>query len=105
MRVEGSDLVDLRHAQAHFFGQSAQMSRGEVAVFVLNEVQMFDQQIAVARLGAQKVAHFGPCCIVELAALGVVAALALAGFPDALVRSVPFFIQRHCRTSLIFCCV
>ena len=85
MRVEGGDLVDLGLGQAHLFGQRAQVRGGKVAVRVLNEVQKLDQQVAVARAVAQERLHPGQRVIIQLAALRVVAALAPARFPNALV--------------------
>ena len=49
MRIEGRDLVDLRHGDPEFFGQSMQMTLGQAPFLVLDEVQIFDQQGALAR--------------------------------------------------------
>ncbi len=84
MRIEGRDLVDFGHGEPHLLGQRAQMGRGQMAEPVLNEVQMLDQQIPAARRISQQLAHLGPGLLVQLAALGRAAPLALARFPDAL---------------------
>jgi len=47
--VEGRDLVDLGERQPHFLRQRGEMRGGEVAVLVLNQMQMLDQQVAPAR--------------------------------------------------------
>ena len=86
MGIEGRDLVDLCHAQAHFLGQSTQMRCGKMAIFILDEVQILNQQIAPARAVAQQRAHLFPWSVLKLTALGVMASLPLAGFPNALAR-------------------
>ena len=49
MRVEGRDLVDLGQRHLHLGGERGEMRGGEMAVVVLDEMQMLDQQIAPAR--------------------------------------------------------
>ena len=49
VRVEGRDLVHFGQRHLHFGRESGQMRGGEVAVFVLNEMQVLDQEIAPAR--------------------------------------------------------
>jgi hypothetical protein len=53
--------------------------------FVLDKMQVFDQQIALARTAAQKAADIIPSIILQLAAFGRVAPFAFARFPDALL--------------------
>ena len=99
MRVETGDLIDFGHRQAHLFGQGAQMRGREVSIAVLDQMQVLDQQVAVARAVAQKRANVLPCRVLHLPTLGVMPPLALAGFPDALLRFLPrrfaVIIQRH----------
>ena len=90
MGVKGRHFPDLGHRHAHFFRQRPQMRGGKVAVCILNEMQELDQQVAAARTVAQKRAHLVPSAIFQLSALGRVAPLALAGFPDS-----GFVIERH----------
>src|SRR3546814_9847729 len=52
--VEGGDLIDRRHRQIHLLGQRAQVARRQVAVAVLNPVQVLDQQIRPPRAVAQQ---------------------------------------------------
>ena len=54
MGVEGRDLVDLGERKLHLLSQRGQVRRREMAVAVLDEVQVLDQQIATARPVAQK---------------------------------------------------
>ena len=54
MGVEGRDLVDLRHRDLELFGQRVQVPLGQAALLVLDEVQVFDQQRALARPVAQQ---------------------------------------------------
>ncbi len=90
MGVEAGHFIDLGHAQAHFLGQGAQVRGREMAIFILNQVQEFDQQVAVARAVAQKRPHLGLGRVIDLAAFRRDPPLALARFPDALA-----FIQCH----------
>ena len=55
--VEGGDLVDLGHRQFHFLGQGGQVAGRKVAVTVLDQVQVLDQQVAPAGKIGQKVPH------------------------------------------------
>ena len=48
MRIEGRDLVDLRHGDPEFFRQRVQMTLGQAAFLVLDEMQVLDQQGALA---------------------------------------------------------
>ena len=60
------------------------MACGQMAVFVLNQVQVLDQQITAQRAIAHKGAQIVHRLIVQLAALGRDTPLALARLPDAL---------------------
>src|SRR5690606_27965197 len=82
-RVEGGDLIDFHHAEAHLLRQRAQMGGGQVAVFVLNEVEVFDQMIALNDPVTQQSLNVSPTRIVKLASLGRNATLAATGFPYA----------------------
>jgi hypothetical protein len=82
MGVEGGDLPDLGLGQTHLLGQRAQMRGRQMALGILDQVQMLDQQVAAARAVAQQRPHLGQRGIVELAALGRRAPAALARFPD-----------------------
>ena len=57
MGVEGRDLVDLGLRQAHLLGERRQMRGREMAVAVLDQVQMLDQQVAPARAVAEQGPH------------------------------------------------
>ena len=57
MRVEGRDLVDLGERKLHLVRQRREMRGGEMAVMVLDQVQVLDQQVAPARLVDQQRAH------------------------------------------------
>ena len=60
------------------------MRRAEVAIGVLDLVQMFDQQIRTAWFCAKQCFDFVPCLIGQLAAFGVVTPFAFARFPNAI---------------------
>ncbi len=78
--VERGDLVDLGLGQAHLLGQRAQVARGQVAVAVLDQVQVFDQEVAAARAGAQQLAHIGQRLVLDRPALGAPIAPATRNF-------------------------
>ncbi len=71
MGVEGRDLPDLRHGQAHLLRQGAQMARGEMAVRVLYQVEVLDQQVAPPWPLAEQVSDLGPGGVLDLPALGM----------------------------------
>ena len=54
------------------------MARLQAVIFVLDEVQMLDQEVAPARPVAEQGAHLGERRLVDLAALGMTAAAAPA---------------------------
>jgi hypothetical protein len=54
MRIEGRDLVDLRHGDPEFFRQRVQMTLGQAPFLVLDEMQVFDQQGALAGAVAEQ---------------------------------------------------
>ena len=70
MRVEGRDLVDLGQRQLHLGGERGEMRGGEMAVMVLDQMQMLDQQIAPARPVGEQRAHFVERLRIDLATLG-----------------------------------
>ena len=88
MRVEGGDLIDLGLRQLHFSGERGHVRGRDVPVFVLNEMQMLDQQIAPARLVAEQRADFGGGFGIDLAAFR-----RAARFPPARRRAVS--VRRH----------
>ena len=57
VRVERRDFVDLGHRQLHFGGKRRHVRSGDVAVFVLDQMQMLDQQITLPRPLAKQCAH------------------------------------------------
>ena len=54
MRVEGRDLVDFGLRELHLGGERREMRGGEMAVAVLDQMQVLDQQIAPARPVAEQ---------------------------------------------------
>jgi hypothetical protein len=54
MRVERRDLVDFGQRHLHFQSECREVRGGEIAVLILNEVQMLDQKIATAWPVSQK---------------------------------------------------
>jgi hypothetical protein len=107
--VKSRDFVDLGLCQAHFLRQCRQVRRSELAVVVVDQVQMLDQQIGLARCIAQQLLHFGERLGVHPAALGGFA-LALLGrrngenWDDDLVHdcliSASIQTARACRAAM-----
>ena len=52
--IEAGDFVDLGLRQAHLLCQGGEMRRREVAEAILDLVQVLDQEVTLARLGAEK---------------------------------------------------
>ena len=78
MRVEGRDLVDLGLRELHLGGERREMRGGDVAVLVLDQMQMLDQQVAPARAVGQQRRDLVERLRIDLAALGRAARLAAA---------------------------
>src|SRR5215467_14116006 len=70
MGVEGRDLVDLGERELHLLRQRGEMRGGEIAVAVLDQVEMLDQEIAPALALAQQRVHLYQRLRLDLAALG-----------------------------------
>ena len=70
MRIEGRDLVDFRLRHLHLGGERGEMRGGEMAVMVLDQMQMLDQQVAPARPVGEQRAYLIERRRVDLAALG-----------------------------------
>jgi hypothetical protein len=70
MRVEGCRLEHFGKGQAHFLGERGQVRRGDLAVGVLDPVQVFDQQVAVARRLAKQCPNRIRGARLDLAPLG-----------------------------------
>src|ERR1700704_2641364 len=71
MVVEGRDLVDLRHRKLHLVGERDQARGREMPVAVLDTMQVFDQEIAPARIIPEQRPYFLPRFRIDLAALGL----------------------------------
>ena len=69
MGVEGRDLVDFGERELHLLRQRREMRGGEMAVAVLDQVQVLDQQVAPARPVAEQRAHLVERLRLDLAAL------------------------------------
>ena len=52
--VEGRDLVNLRHRHPHLGRQRGEVGRRQTAEAILDQVQVFDQQVAAARRTAEQ---------------------------------------------------
>ena len=79
MGVEGRDLVDLGQRQLHLLRQRGEMRGRQMAVPVLDQMQMLDQEIAPPRPRAQQRAHLVERARIDLPALGGAPRPAAAG--------------------------
>ena len=70
MRIEGRDLVDFGVRHLHLLRERGEMRGGEMAVMVLDQMQMLDQQIAPARPVGEQRAHLVERRRIDLTALG-----------------------------------
>src|SRR5258708_3879274 len=94
MRVEGRDLIDLGLRQPHFGRERRKMRRGDMAVLVLDQMQVLDQQIAPARTIGQQRLHFGERLRIDLPALG--SAARLAAWLCAVAADARRILDIHC---------
>ena len=102
MGVERRDLVDLGLRELHLGGERGEMRAGNVAVPVLDQVQVLDQQIAPPRPVAEQRAHLVERLRIDLAALrrarrSAASASSRFGLHFIHVCSVPQ--SRHIRTA------
>ena len=68
MRIEGCDLVDLGQSKLHFQRQSGKMRGREMAVAILNEMQILNEQIAPPFALAEQRTDFRKRLRIDLAA-------------------------------------
>ena len=86
MGVEGRDLVDLGEREPHFLRQGGKMRGRKVAVAVLDQMQMLDEEIAPALALAEQRAHFIERPRIDLTALRRARRPAAAGSTVAIGR-------------------
>ena len=70
MMVEGCNLVDLGLRQAHAFRQCRQMRRRDMAVSVLDDMQMLDEEVAAQLAAGHQAVDLVESLDIDLAALG-----------------------------------
>ena len=70
MRVEGRDLVDFALRHLNLLRERGEMRGGDMAVMVLDQMQMLNQQIAPARPVGEQRAHLVERRRIDLTALG-----------------------------------
>jgi len=56
MGIEGGDLVGRGLRKPHLLAEGTQVSGRNIVVAILNEVQIFDQEVVAPRLGLEKLA-------------------------------------------------
>ncbi len=70
MRVEGRGLEHLGEGKLHLVGERGQMRGRDLVIFVLDQVQIFDQQIAPPRPVAEQLLDLVRGGGIDLTALG-----------------------------------
>ncbi len=96
MGVEGRDLVHLGERELHLLRQRGEMRGGEMAVAVLDQVQVLDQQVAPALALAEQRAHLVERLRVDLAAFGRASRLAAASGVGAVSCGSRRHLNVHC---------
>ena len=76
--IERRYFVDFGERDFHRFGECRHVRGGKLAEFILDEMQIFDEQIAAGLACRQQCGDFGACKRIDLAALGRVARLHFA---------------------------
>ncbi len=89
MVIKARNLENLGHGEFHFARQRCDVRRTDVAKLVLNSVQVFDQQIAAARVIAEQRLHFAQCAGFDHTPLGLAAPPTAFFFDCALLQLPP----------------
>ena len=100
MRVEGRGLEHFREGELHLVGKGGEMRGRNLAIGVLDEMQMLDQQVAPPRPVAEQKRNLFSGLRIDLAALGGRFG-ALAPFARMLERTDLLHVMTHWKT-LIF---
>ncbi len=102
MGVEGGHLVGGRLRQAQFIAERSQMPRRDAVIVVLNQMEIFDQQVVSPGTVAQQLSDLFKRCEIELPSFGKLSR-ALTG-SDVSCGPIRPAAQRgfllHCSTSL-----
>jgi hypothetical protein len=96
MMVEGRNLVHLRLAQPHLLGERREMGGGQAPVFILDAMQMLDQEIPPPRRIPEQGANLFSRRRIHLPALAS-AAIAFAAVIRSWSRSRFQFLVAHAR--------
>src|SRR5271156_4493059 len=86
MSIEGRDFVNFGERELHLLRQCGKMRGGQMAVMVLDKVQMLDEQIAPARPVGEQREYFFVGLRIDLAALRRSRRPAPAGSPALVGR-------------------
>ncbi len=95
MRVEGRDLINFGQRHLHFGGKRGEMGGGNIAVLILDEMKMLDQQIAPARPVGEQRPDFDQRLRIDLASLGRARRAASAGARAGGNRGGPMVCDAH----------
>ena len=97
MGVESGDLIDLGQRQPHLLCQGGEMRGRQIAVTILDQMQMFDQEVAPAFAVAEQRADLIEGMRIDLPAFRRARRLALPGSPAGVGRPI---LLRQCRRRL-----
>src|SRR4051794_4272484 len=96
MRIKRRNLIDFGLRQLHFLRQGGKMRGGEMAVLILNQMQVLDQEVAAARPVGQQRLDFLECRRLDLAALWGAARASAAGITLAIAAEWRLVLNVHC---------
>src|SRR4051794_27880408 len=74
MSIERGNLVDLDQGEPHFLGQRREVACMQAPEIVLQQVQMFDQQVAPPLALPEQSLHLGECSGIDLPPLRMIGA-------------------------------
>src|SRR5262249_26177520 len=99
MRVKGRDLIRLSQRQLHFGSERSKVRSGKVAVMILDQMEMLDQEIAPTGPVGEKRAHFHQCLRMDLTTLRGPWRAATATPRIDLARLCPLDCDAHLKIS------
>ena len=78
MGIERGNFINFRHRQAHQLGQGVKVPGMQAPEFVLQQMQMLDQEIPRARARSQQIGNLDERVILQLPSLAMIRCLAAA---------------------------
>jgi hypothetical protein len=101
MRIERGNLVDLDQGEPHLLGERREMGRAQIAVMVLDQMEMLDQQVPPARTIAEHRTHLVERLRIDLPSLRRPPPLTATG---TRMNAPNRFLDRLCHGALACSC-